>query len=267
MDYATKLEQLEHLRTLVDQYIPMMYTSSDEHERTYREICEVYGQVADVFQEVLSQHSIEVSPAGHHGPATVYPNLFEAGFLSGRTMHTHQGRTELLKVIGKVRALIAKSAQGAQVERPRGNRVFLVHGRNEAVLQSCARFIERLGLPLTVLREQPNQGRTIIEKFIDYADAGFAVVLLTGDDRGGLTETPPEQQRPRARQNVLFELGFFVGKLGRNRVCALYEEGVEIPSDYAGVAFVPLDPGKAWHTELAKEMKAAGLPVDLNKLA
>ena len=132
-------------------------------------------------------------------------------------------------------------------------------------MQSCARFIEKLGLPLTILREQPNQGRTIIEKFIDYADVGFAVVLLTGDDRGGPVDVPQERQELRARQNVIFELGFFLGKLGRDRVCALYEEGVEVPSDYAGVAFLPLNAGKAWRIELAREMKAAGLPVDLNK--
>jgi len=265
MDYASKLEQLKYLRALVDKYIPTMYTSSVESGRLHQEICEAYGQVADVFEEVLGKQRIEVPHAGRSGPASVYPNLFEAGFLSGRSIHTHQGKTELLKVIGKARALVGEGAQVAQVERTFRNRVFLVHGRDEAVLQSCARFIEKLGLPLTVLREQPNQGRTIIEKFIDYADVGFAVVLLTGDDRGGPTETPLEQQQPRARQNVVFELGFFLGKLGRDRVCALYEDGVEIPSDYAGVAFVPLDAGMAWRIELAKEMKAAGLPVDLNK--
>ena len=69
---------------------------------------------------------------------------------------------------------------------------------------------------------------------------------------------------PRARQNVIFELGFFIGKLGRDKVCALYETGVELPSDYAGVAFVPLDPAGAWKLELAREMKVARLPIDMN---
>ena len=93
---------------------------------------------------------------------------------------------------------------------------------------------------------------------------GFAVVLLTGDDRGGRAEQQYEVQQPRARQNVIFELGFFIGKLGRNRVCALYERGVEIPSDYQGVLFVPLDDNQSWQVRLAKEMRVAGLPVDLN---
>lgn len=102
-------------------------------------------------------------------------------------------------------------------------RVFLVHGRDEATKEAAARFLEKLQLEPVILHEQPNNGRTIIEKFTDYSNVGFAVILLTGDDRGGLKDEPFEKQKPRARQNVLFELGFFVGKLTRTRVCALYQ--------------------------------------------
>jgi predicted nucleotide-binding protein len=147
-----------------------------------------------------------------------YPNYFEAGFLSGRTFHTHEGKTELLKVIGRVKTLLSVTQEAPQATAATGNRVFLVHGHNEAALQSCARFIQKLALPLTVLREEPNRGRTIIEKFLDYSDAGFAVVLLNADDRGGPIDQPYDEQLPRARQNVIFELGFFIGKLGRDRV-------------------------------------------------
>ena len=145
------------------------------------------------------------------------------------------------------------------------NRVFLVHGHNELAIQETARFLEKFDLDVVVLREQPNSGRTIIEKFIDFSDVGFSVVLLTGDDRGGSQKTPYEKQKTRARQNVILELGFFLGKLGRKRVCALYQEGVEIPSDYDGVIFIPLDKNGAWHLPLARELKAAGLSIDLNK--
>ena len=101
-----------------------------------------------------------------------------------------------------------------------------------------ARFIEKLGLELIVLHEQPNKGRTIIEKFQDYSNVSYAVVLLTPDDRGGVASSKLEEQQPRARQNVIFELGYFIGKLSRKRVCALYIDGVEIPSDYSGVLFI-----------------------------
>jgi predicted nucleotide-binding protein len=145
-----------------------------------------------------------------------------------------------------------------------GKRVFLVHGHNDALTQETARFLERFSLQVTILREEPNSGRTIIEKFLDYSAVGFAVVLLTGDDRGGVYTSPYEEQRPRARQNVILELGFFLGKLGRDRVCALYQEGVEIPSDYSGVLFVQLDSGGAWRFSLARELKAAGFNIDMN---
>ena len=92
----------------------------------------------------------------------------------------------------------------------------MVHGHDEETKQSVARTIERLGLESVILQEQPNQGRTIIEKFEDYADVGFAVVLLTEDDLGA-SNKEPQNLRPRARQNVVFELGFFVGRLGRAR--------------------------------------------------
>lgn len=144
------------------------------------------------------------------------------------------------------------------------NRVFVVHGHNEAVREITARLLEKLGLEPVILHEQPNKGRTIIEKFLDYTDVAFAIVLLTSDDVGGKSA---ETLQPRARQNVLLELGFFLGRIGRDRVAALYEESVEIPSDYDGVLFVPLDSAGGWRFLLARELKAAGLVVDINRIA
>jgi len=144
-------------------------------------------------------------------------------------------------------------------------KIFLVHGHDEGTREAAARFLEKLELEPLILHEQPNKGKTIIEKFVDHSDVSFAIVLLTADDRGGPFSEPYETQRPRARQNVIFELGFFLGKLGRDKVCALYHEGVEIPSDYQGVLFVKLDKVGAWKSLLAREMKEVGLPVDMNK--
>jgi len=145
-----------------------------------------------------------------------------------------------------------------------GNKVFVVHGRNEAAKQTVARFLEKLGLEPIILHEQANRGRTIIEKFEDYSLVGYAVVLLTADDVGKLASQEPKLS-PRARQNVVFEWGFFMGKLGRERVCALYEEGIEQPSDLDGVVYVSLDKIGAWKLLLGKELQAAGFDIDLNK--
>jgi len=175
--------------------------------------------------------------------------------------------TKLRSLIDLLRTEIELLEDGAvkPEQSVSGHNIFLVHGHDEPALQETARFLEKLGQNVTILREQPNQGRTIIEKFEDYSDVGFAIVLLTSDDRGGFISVPYEKQKPRARQNVIFELGYFIGRLGRNRVCALYRSGVEIPSDYSGVLYLELDERGAWQLELAKELKAVGLPIDMNK--
>ena len=140
--------------------------------------------------------------------------------------------------------------------------VFVVHGRDEEAKQTVARFLEKLGLRAVILHEQANRGLTLIEKIErNAASVGFVVVLLTPDDSGGLVGT---ETRPRARQNVIFELGWFIGKLGRDRVCALKKGEVEIPTDYP-VAFVPLDTNGGWRQEMARELRAAGISFDYNR--
>ena len=108
-----------------------------------------------------------------------------------------------------------------------------------------------MALRPVVLHEQPNEGRTIIEKFEDFAHVGFAVVLLTPDDTGRLQDDAGEY-RPRARQNVIFEFGYFIGKLGRERVCALVQGDLERPSDYDGVLYIQLDDSEGWKMRLVR---------------
>ena len=148
-----------------------------------------------------------------------------------------------------------------------GAKVFVVHGHDKGSKESVARFLERLSLDVVILHERPNKGRTIIEKLLEESDidVGYAVVLLTPDDVGKLASEHGEAS-PRARQNVIFELGLFVAKLGRQRVHALYKEGVEIPTDYQGVLYTPLDDAGAWQVRLAMELKAVGFEIDLNRL-
>lgn len=144
-----------------------------------------------------------------------------------------------------------------------GSKVFLVHGHDDSAKESTARFLEKIGLEAIVLNEQPNAGRTIIEKVECYAEVAFAVVLLTPDDIGGKQATE-HALKPRARQNVILELGYFLGRLGRTHVAALIKGDVEKPSDYDGVAYIHMDPAGAWKFTLARELKTAGLNVDLN---
>jgi hypothetical protein len=160
-----------------------------------------------------------------------------------------------------------RDSPGIVPPRPKNTKkVFIVHGRNTALKDAVAHLISRLGLEPVILHEQANRGRTIIEKFFDHSDVAFAVVLLTPDDKGGLAGDTPDKYRFRARQNVIMELGFFLPRLGRERVAAIYGSGVEMPSDYSGVLFLPYDDAGAWQFSLAKEIRSIGVPVDLNKL-
>ena len=149
-------------------------------------------------------------------------------------------------------------------DRPSSNKVFVIHGRDEGTRELVARFLEKLELKPVILQEQPSEGRTIIEKFEAHADAQFAVALLTPDDAGSLQDGR-NNLKPRARQNVIFELGFFIGRLGREGVCALTKGDMEIPSDYAGVVYIPLDDSDGWKMKLIKELQSAGFQVDANR--
>lgn len=144
--------------------------------------------------------------------------------------------------------------------------MFLVHGHDGAAKHEVARFVERItGKSPVILDEQVNRGRTLVEKFEAHATtAAYAIVLVTPDDVGRVNGTDPATDQPRARQNVVFELGYFFGKLGRNRVAVL-NSGVKKPSDVDGLVYIGYPAGN-WQVELAKELHAAGVPVDMIRL-
>lgn len=143
--------------------------------------------------------------------------------------------------------------------------IFIVHGRDRAARAEVQRFLEQVTeAKVIVLADQPNQGQTLIEKLEAHLpSAGYAVVLATADDEGRLRGD--ESLSFRARQNVILELGLAIGNLGRRNVSLLYEDGVELPSDYYGVAYTAFDAGGGWKLHLVGELKAAGFPVDANR--
>lgn len=160
--------------------------------------------------------------------------------------------------------VINKGKPEPKIIMPKSNQIFIVHGHDTGARESIARFIERLGIDVVILHEQANRGGTIIEKIEANRDVGFAIVLLTPDDEGRrIGET---NLAPRARQNVLLELGYFMAYLGRSNVCALRSGNVEIPSDFAGVVWTELDPSGAWKASLGRELSAAGYSIDWNKV-
>jgi predicted nucleotide-binding protein len=169
-------------------------------------------------------------------------------------------RLELIPLSEEIQVRLDMKPSGVEISN---RRVFIVHGHDESAREKVARFLEKLHVEVIILHEQVSHGMTIIEKLEKYSDVGFAVILLTPDDEGRKA-ADGEVLKARARQNVILELGYFVGKLGRNRVLALHSGSIELPSDYLGVVFIALDPGGGWRLALAKELKNANFSIDMN---
>ena len=139
-------------------------------------------------------------------------------------------------------------------------KIFIAYGHDEDAKNAVALLIKNLGLRDIVFDEQPNAVHAVIDQFENHANVGFAIALLTPDDVGGSKDRPGDV-KPRARQNVIFEFGYFIGKLGRQCVCALYKEGVELPSQYPDVLYLPMDRDGMWKDQLARKMRNAGLNI------
>lgn len=164
--------------------------------------------------------------------------------------------------------------------------IFIVHGRDDKPKLELVRILEKLGLNPIILSEQPDKGRTIIKKLEQETfDVGYAFVILTPDDLGGLIEDIEREStkgvellragielrevskyvdvfKDRSRQNVILELGYFIGKIGRNRVCCLYKGKIELPSDIHGVLFKRFNESVTeCYKDIVEELKAAGFDI------
>lgn len=166
--------------------------------------------------------------------------------------------------LGLYKAPATSASEDGSVRPTIGDKIFIVHGHDSDIKLQTAQFIERItGKRPIILHEQADSGRTVIEKFEAHAsEAGFAIILLTADDEGKAKGAA--NLNPRARQNVVLEFGYFMAKLGRGRVVALHEAGVELPSDVSGVLYKSL--AGNWHTGLAQELKAANIEIDFSRL-
>jgi predicted nucleotide-binding protein len=202
-------------------------------------------------------------------PGSYYPGQPKSELVQALERGLEQARLFLVSRLEDwpSQSLARKHAESSAVN-PKD--VFVVHGHDHGVKETVARFLSKLGLNPIILHEQADEGRTIIEKFEKYADVSFAVAVFSGDDLGVAKREISENAsvdrfvHPRARQNVVFEFGYFVGTLGRKNVVAIVESGVETPSDYSGVLYIPFDAADGWRLRLVKELKAAGLEVDAN---
>ena len=270
------------------------YLLKKEREKTEISDNPIKVRVDEFIQRGIDIGRIEFHPAGGGFPVSCVSgplydawmgeiNIFNERYLKEHPLynsisvtysHYRKNLSSLKEMMGHLRALstdtdfftsnilqLPDSARGSIMS----NKIFIVHGHDDAAKLDMARTLEKAGFEAIILHEQPDAGRTIIEKFENYADVSFAVILYTECDLGRDKKMSVDSERYRARQNVVFEHGFFIGKLGRDHVCAFVKGNVETPSDLSGVLYVPMDSLGAWKMDLAKNIKAAGLSVDMNK--
>lgn len=158
-----------------------------------------------------------------------------------------------------------KETNNGSIKSQHSKKGFIVHGRNHFPKEKVARFIEQLGLSAIILHEQVNAGKTIIEKIEEYTDVGFAIVLYTPCDTGGLLGS--NTIRSRARQNVVFEHGYLMGKLSRNKVFSMvYGDDIETPNDISGIVYEKLDDNDGWKFKLVAELERANYEIDRDKI-
>jgi predicted nucleotide-binding protein len=227
------------------------------------------GNVRIVLSELYGENSLVFKQFGRisFSPVMFYSGQPESDFVSSFNSGLDEAKGFLQSRISDLAERADEGSSSRAIPTLHagapGRKIFLVHGHDHGNKETVARFLAKLGLEPVILHEQPDQGRTIIEKFESHAaGADCAAVILTADDIG-YSQAKPDEKEKRARQNVILELGFFVGSLGRERTFALVERGVTLPSDIHGVVYIPLDNGE-WRLRLVRELKAAGFDVDAN---
>ncbi|MGV7244384.1 TIR domain-containing protein [Caballeronia sp. M23-90] len=271
--------QIAHRIRALDEHVDQLraidvQTYSDDNKQI---LVALQARIRDTLERCFGDNS---SRYRHfQGAGYLYESIGRPGIFTKRGALEAQLREEVGENIRRSIGLLQSARASLQAEladiehqlspvsntnsksMPLSRRVFVVHGHDNGARETVARFLEHIDFEPVILHEQANQGRTIIEKFEAHGDVGFAVVLLTPDDEGCVKGG---KLQPRARQNVVLELGYFIGRLGRNKVCALKSGDLELPSDYQGVLWETMDSGGGWKLKLVSELAAAGYKVHLS---
>jgi predicted nucleotide-binding protein len=257
---------LSRLQRLLDQ-IPELRTAGNRSPQltTWNQ------DVENVLSQFYGRPSLQLEQFGHihFSPMVFYTDMPESDFTEARMggLATAEGflQSRINELIEDLQEHQAEQQFVSKAEVAKDTRkVFVVHGHDHGSKESVARYLSRLGLEPVILHEQADQGRTIIEKFEHHAEVSCAVVILSPDDIAS-SKSNPAHQEERARQNVIFEMGFFVGRLGRKHTFALVQKGVTRPSDIDGVLYIHMDDDVTWRMRLVGELKASGMNVDANK--
>lgn len=245
-------ELVQIMKWFVDnrQYPEMMIVQSEETAEEFKE-------------NLINEISKKASIPSDYARVRSYFNQPTVDVIMNEKKDTEDDITA--KVFDRVEKKAQPKARLANTDVVKNKRVFIVHGHDDLLKESVARLVEKIGLEAVILHEQPNGGKTIIQKLEKQADVGYAIILYTPCDEG--RKKGSENSKPRARQNVVFEHGLFMGKLGARRVCALRKSEVEMPSDAQGILYIEVKEGSNdWKYQVAKELKNAGYNIDWSKI-
>jgi len=197
--------------------------------------------------------------------------LSDQSFTSGFTKHEHAKLREITNasniLLQKVKLLLSPPKLDNRMNNQvRSNKIFVVHGHDNKMKLDVVQTLQKLDLDPIILNEEPTKRLNIIEKITDYAHVSFAIVLLSPDNLSYPENKNPAEAKYVARQNVIFELGYFLGRLGKQNVIALYrkKKDFEISTEYTGVLWIEYKSG--WYFKLIKELQACNFDVDANKL-
>lgn len=228
-----------------------------------------------IFQSQISAEILEQQEEARREAAERDSNILVVGVyfndLKAAILKQTELTDDLIKYAKSTKKTDIKLTTKTKAVAP--SKVFIVHGRDNALIHEVQNFLYKLSLEGIVLNQHLNQGRTIIQKLLDLASdpqVGFGIVLYTPDDLGQISKELEQtsEMAARARQNVIFEHGLLIGTLGMSKVVAIKksDQFLEMPNDLSGVIYEQYDASGSWQYRIAKEMKAQGYDIDLNKL-
>ena len=243
------------------------FTAEQIVELLLDKLYHLYGNYEYRITDILKANGIMIKT---YAEGVEYADILEEyGYVD------RSNRSEIVRLNVKGKSYIEQKSKEQKNNNSRetkttitNNKVFIVHGHNKEMELATEMFLKDIGLEPIILHKQANEGKTIIEKLETYTDVSFAVVLMSADDIAFTKSDKSENKKARARQNVIFEMGLFIGKLGRGKVAVLLEEidNFEMFSDYYGVLYTPYNKDEIWKYKLAKELKAVGFKIDTEKI-
>jgi len=253
-DYVKFKQLYEEIDILIDKKV----TSSDEefitwHKKVERFLQRKYGDNTELKEFRNTHFSLMIFTFNE--TRSDYVKACRSGLESSKAVFKVYLEEMQEENLTEKEPIVVEDRKSVDIKR-----VFIVHGHDGKLKEAVARLIEKQGIEVIILSEQANKGSTIIEKFEANSEVGAAICLFTADDSGkGNKES---DYRKRARQNVIFETGYFMGKLGRQNVIMIADGEIEIPSDMQGVVYTD---NTYWQVAVLKELKEIGFDVDMNK--